>query len=279
MLLPDLLFKPPYSKFILIEDTIEVRSTDFLTSIINHRVKHFKHVHYFVFEGRLGQKVRPDVKVHDFCSDIKGWLKKDGKNRLDEVISELSRVSVVIIDSLVHVINEYGFHQTYKWINELIQNKGIEIQIIAVLHRDILEERNVVRYLEHLSTFVISLEPKFLRGNNFRVLYKYKKSSGKVIKSLEEFWIDRDGVKTKPIDKIDVKRLMEGSIGEEVIPDQLTTFKISLEEHERKEKDKLVLPFHPTYNPQKEEGGVQIVYHLDENDDWDEEDPDDDLDI
>lgn len=77
--------------------------------------------------------------------------------------------------------------------------------------------------------------------------------------------------------KLDVKQLVQENISA-TLPENLTTFKISLDDKEKQSRDKLVLP----YLPQKNEGEKKesrIFYEFDHVDDWDEEDPDDDLDI
>ena len=55
--------------------------------------------------------------------------------------------------------------------------------------------------------------------------------------------------------------------------DLKTTFKIELSQEERTTKNQLVLPFYRQQRPS------EISYDPDENDDWDIEDPDDDLDF
>ncbi|RZB45727.1 hypothetical protein BDFB_008731 [Asbolus verrucosus] len=57
----------------------------------------------------------------------------------------------------------------------------------------------------------------------------------------------------------------------------MSTFKISLSEKEKESRDNLVLPYLPKDNQEESEG--KIYYAFDDIDDWDEEDPDDDLDI
>lgn len=75
--------------------------------------------------------------------------------------------------------------------------------------------------------------------------------------------------------KLDVQKLIQENINA-TLPENLTTFKISLDDKEKQSRDKLVLP----YLPQKTDAtDTKIFYEFDSVDDWDEEDPDDDLDI
>lgn len=62
------------------------------------------------------------------------------------------------------------------------------------------------------------------------------------------------------------------------LPENLTTFRISLDDKEKESRDKLVLPYLPQ-NTATASGDSKIFYEFDNVDDWDEEDPDDDLEI
>lgn len=136
-----------------------------------------------------------------------------------------------------------------------------------------LDDR-LLKYFQHLSTFTITVEPKFNMGRP-RLIYVYKKSGGKVVRQIEEFYFEKGMLKTGVIKKLDAQKLVQESM-QEIEPDKLTTFKISLEEDEKKAREELVLPYLPKDSKRKE---GEIFYQFDEIDDWDEEDPDDDLDI
>lgn len=58
-------------------------------------------------------------------------------------------------------------------------------------------------------------------------------------------------------------------------PTKLTTFKLSLEDNEKETRSQVVLPYLKTTQAPK----GAIFYEPDNNDDWDDEDPDDDLEI
>lgn len=88
---------------------------------------------------------------------------------------------------------------------------------------------------------------------------------------------------------------MERATAKKINPEELSTFRIGLTDEEKLSRDKVVLPYLPEYvtiidfviilmwidfsaNQEEAQEG-KIFYQLDEIDDWDEEDPDDDLDI
>lgn len=112
-------------------------------------------------------------------------------------------------------------------------------------HSDLLEDEKILNNFQHLSTFSISVEPKF-KSNRPRIAYTYKKSGGKVVKQIEEFYFENGVLKTEAIKKIDVQKLLQDTI-EEIEPDKLTTFKISLKDDEEKAKASVVLPYLPKY--------------------------------
>lgn len=71
----------------------------------------------------------------------------------------------------------------------------------------------------------------------------YKKSSGKIIKHIEDYSFENGNLITTPLKKLDPATLIQPD--PEIKPDSLTTFKISLEEDEKKSRDNLILPYLP----------------------------------
>lgn len=54
---------------------------------------------------------------------------------------------------------------------------------MTILHVDMLEDGNLVKYFEYLSTLSMSLEVKF-KSDYPRISYTYKKSGGKVLRQV-----------------------------------------------------------------------------------------------
>lgn len=77
---------------------------------------------------------------------------------------------------------------------------------------------------------------------------------------------------------LEVKQELNAKVLEpSVDPESLATFKINFEDEELEARNALKLPYERTSNEISASG--RIIYNPDSDDDFDEEDPDDDLDI
>lgn len=264
-------------------------------------------MHCAIYEGCYSRKLIQNAIGHDFTRSLINLKQEQDWPTLENVISKITTPSVLFIDSLVHVILKYGIRDTYQLLHKIINNKTskyytliipgnnsiLVLQLVAVYHTDVIDDAKILSYFQHLSTFSISLEPKF-HSTRPRLAYLYKKSGGKVVKQIEEYYFENGMLKTEAVQKLDPQKLIQESI-EEIEPDKLTTFKISLKDNEKKAKESVTLPYLPKYvayflilcnllfmlnfREKSDEGGGQIFYQFDDIDDWDEEDPDDDLNI
>lgn len=251
----------PLSKFVLIEDCLEHKGEDILQSILRMQAKHSCKIHYFQFEGLF--KNRPNFLCYDCVSNCKSWL----QGHIDHFVNvvDIEDNSIIVIDSLVHAVHLYGFKTVYDILKRLISKKEI-FEIVSIFHEDL--DNGFLQYFRSLSTFVIQLQP-----NSNRVLYVYKKPSGKIIRQTETYSTNNGILTCEKIGTVDPKKLVQ----EISKPESLATFKIGLNDDERALRDKVVLPY--LYRDEDEKRGGEIFYELDNMDDWDEEDPDDDLDI
>jgi hypothetical protein len=278
----------PYTKFVLIEDSVTAKGSailDFLSK--NHEKRPDSCTHYFIFERDFNRtKAQHGNSVcHDFTSDSRNWLSNSTVD-LQKTASDLSDTCVVIVDSLVHVLYRYGLAETYKIFME-IKNKTNVHQIVTVVHTDLLEDKDkVLQYFQHLATLYMKLDIK-------RVSYTFKKSAKKIIKEIEEYHFESGRFITEPIKKPD-KEVIDNAIAHS-IPENMSTFKISLSEKDKESRNNLVLPYLPKLvnilvsiqifciqknsSRENDNSGGKIHYAFDDIDDWDEEDPDDDLDI
>ncbi|KAF2904560.1 hypothetical protein ILUMI_01607 [Ignelater luminosus] len=277
----------PYSKFVLIEDSVEQRGKDLLKYIVESHINKTPHckIKYFVFEGTIEKTQTslpyPNVKFYDFVSDSNSWL-NSVTNDFPHLINTMSDSGyIIVVDSLAHLILQYGIASTYKIFHELLMNREI-VRIITILHQDLCE--NIIQtsqYFQHLATLCIVLEPKF-NSSYSRVSYKVRKRGGKVLKKIEEFTIEDGVLKSQEIKKPNTQALIQQDL-EQILPENLSTFKIGLTEDEKKSRAEVILPYLPkevvpgSGDNKINEG--KIFYTFDEVDDWDEEDPDDDLNI
>ncbi|KAK4872223.1 hypothetical protein RN001_016347 [Aquatica leii] len=249
----------PLSKFILIEDCIKQPSKSFLRVLIDSHTKYGK-ILYFTFEGVY--KIIPNVTTtYDCVSNCNGWLASHRTDFMQQVKAITTDSSVIVIDSLVHAVMQHTFRKIYTTIKELMDNKNI-LRVIAVFHVDL--ENSTLRYFQHLATMQLILQPEE------RISYVYKKGR-KVIAQTESYRIENGILKCEQIKPVTAKVLLQN-----LNPEELSTFRISLNDNEKELRNQVVLPYLPKEN---DKGEGQIFYEFDQVDDWDEEDPDDDLDI
>lgn len=111
----------------------------------------------------------------------------------------------------------------------------------------------------------------------------HKKVSGKVVKIRESFNITEEYQVTEVAE---VKQMSQNLPADQnqLDPTANLTFNLSLSDKEKEARSQVILPY--TYNKERQEcvlaksvGEGKIFYQPDEADDFDEEDPDDDLDI
>lgn len=99
-----------------------------------NKTPHYK-IKYFVFEDTL-EKAQvslpyPNVKFYDFVSDPNGWLNTITSDFLHVINNMSDSGYIIVIDSLAHVILQYGTASIYKIFHELLMNKG-DLTIINI---------------------------------------------------------------------------------------------------------------------------------------------------
>lgn len=174
----------------------------------------------------------------------------------------------VIVDSVNQMALCLGWNECLKCFLRLGQDSNVE-KLILILHKDCLPQSSKIRiHLNHLANAVISYHV----NNSSQVLMKLKKGS-KVMNTEESLSYDykTSTFRLTPIVKQDRK---DDEPENKPSPSSLTTFKIEVDQLEKMEKSKLKLPY-----MSKIHGESKVYYEPDSVDDWDEEDPDEDLDI
>ncbi|XP_026755071.1 uncharacterized protein LOC113515121 [Galleria mellonella] len=174
----------------------------------------------------------------------------------------------VIIDSVIQMSLCLGWNECLKCIKRLIYDNNVS-KLILVLHKDCLPPSSKLQiHLNHIASAVVSYD--LTEVNKIKVLIK---KGGKCLKSEELLSYDAKTrtLKCTPI----VKQVIIDDEPEKPSPGNLSTFKIEVDQTEKLEKYKLKLPYMSKIN----EGESKVYYEPDAVDDWDEEDPDEDLDI
>ncbi|XP_075225674.1 elongator complex protein 5 [Lycorma delicatula] len=284
----------PY-KFALIEDTVDEFSFVLLRAFINESLCNGKEVHVFCFdqlpadfERNLVVQKSVRLYIHDFFTDSAEWLRNTGSQKVvnnKNIFSLIHKSSadssgqLVIIDSLSSFISSYGLEEVYRQIHQSIyfdsfHKSNFVRQLVSVIYKEtILHYDTTITLLKHLASVWIAVLP-YRRNSTGKVIVKilHKKANGKLLKQVEECYIDSAGLFQSK--KVEITKEPSSKFDDNELPSQLTTFNLGLKEEEKLARSKLVLPYLKTEN-----SGGSIYYEPDENDDWDEEDPDDDLDV
>uniref|UniRef100_A0AAV2KPN0 Elongator complex protein 5 n=1 Tax=Knipowitschia caucasica TaxID=637954 RepID=A0AAV2KPN0_KNICA len=160
-------------------------------------------------------------------------------------------------------------------------NKGGTVKtIMGLLHVD-MHQKGTVGSVCHLATSLISLAPGNRSDSCVAKITKRTKS-GKVLQEEQPFCINED----LSIIVLNKSSNMEQTVQEEhqIDPTVNLTFNLRLSDKEREAKEKLLLPY--MFSKDKKtallysgSGSGRILYEPDANDDYDQEDPDDDLDF
>ncbi|CAG9559035.1 unnamed protein product [Danaus chrysippus] len=177
--------------------------------------------------------------------------------------------SICVVDSLNQMVLDLGWSASLNNIKSLQTNSNVT-KLILILHRDCLFPNSKIEtHLHHISNAVISFDEVVANK-----IWVQVKKSGKIFKSEEIMSYDAttSTFKLSPVLKEDNLKVNES---EKVSPGSLTTFKIETDQIQQLEKNKLKLPYMNKIN----EGKGKVFYEPDVVDDWDDEDPDEDLDI
>ncbi|XP_051754483.1 elongator complex protein 5 [Ctenopharyngodon idella] len=283
--------------FTLIQDTVKCSGRGILKCFINAALKRGEDVHVLGFEASetevcagLDSSCVQKLHFHKGFPDPLGWMCKSSftvdqltSQHITKLIKDTqhAKASVLVIDSLSFVLRHHDPVVICQRLQEL--RKGGDIKtIIGVLHSD-LHLQGVVGIVSHLASTVISLAPANYEHHAMAMTTRRTKS-GKVMQEEEYFSVSEDAtlsVRAKPRQPGHVQKEQDVAGAD---PTSNLTFNLRLSEEERKAKEKVALPF--VFSQEKKSallrptpGSGRIVYEPDASDDFDEEDPDDDLDV
>ncbi|XP_071839664.1 elongator complex protein 5-like isoform X2 [Apostichopus japonicus] len=286
-------------------DSLNHSGKQLLFALANHVLDRVDEIHVIISEvepDEVKKFFEPEafskVVVHDYWTNPLGWnVSEDDTLRVnsDEDLfsgvwstpraSSSSKIAVV-----VDVISSFLPYQTDSVISTSIWSllhatKGIpEIQSVCVLgliHADLHTEKtlNALRHLANIQIRLLPIRPTSSAsdeaGGNFEITVN--KKSGKVKRQKESYTVNDRSIVCSVL-QVGQQALTPF---EEVQPDPTAnlTFNLTLKDSERKAKENVVLPYTSRQDKSSDGGQSQIFYEPDEADDFDEEDPDDDLDI
>lgn len=305
-----------FSDVTLLTDRALLDGWGVLGAILNGMSPHFDEIHLFMFEKlekEHGKQILPQIlgkiHFHDFVSDPLGW--NDGKTKigtnfwLSDIIKNFgSKNTFIIIDSIHHFLDYFGIQNfcfSLEKIRDVFLSTNNHFSIFSFLHRDLCDV-TTLKSLEYVSSCVINLvsedeicgigeKPSKLNPKNQNLCkIIHKKKGGKIKQSIESFYINKNSIVTsKPWQPED--RIKDVDLGDspDSSPDDeemvRSTFSLKLSKQERDARSKLVMPYtKPAHLKVKMDGdappsGGMIYYEPDDADDFDDEDPDDDLDF
>ncbi|XP_012677535.1 elongator complex protein 5 [Clupea harengus] len=281
--------------FIIFLDSVNFSGRSLLKGYINAALKREDVVHVLELEvseeelrAGLDTQCARRMYFHGGFADPLGWIKRSSftvpQFTSEDILTLLtpvqqSKSAVLVIDSLSWLLRHLDPVVICKRLQE-IKRGGAVKTIIGLLHSD-MHQTSLVGSVCHLATTVISLGPR-TQGQWALAKTTKRTKSGKVLQEEELFSIQED---------LTVHSRVSHTVHTQAEPDSVEadpmanlTFNLRLSEMEREAKEKVALPF--VFSQEKKsallhpgQGAGQIMYEPDANDDFDQEDPDEDLDV
>lgn len=240
---------------------------------IKHATAKKNKVHVLCYEaGGRDLNLGPEVEVHACFQDPLGWISGKEDQTSFSLLSDLERhigktdeEVIVIVDSLNCLLYNSDLCRD---INKISKQQGpVKVkQLICIIHEDGVstEVKCGLKSLIHMSrTHIDMLE-------DGKISIVHKKNSGKILSEVNKIWWNPqlNSVESSPVQALDYLMKPPPSSTDE----PMSTFNLSLTDSEKLAKDQLVLPY---VNSATSGGGAIYI----EPEDYDEEDPDDDLDV
>lgn len=283
--------------FLIIQDSASYSGRPLLKSFINAALNREEAVHVLGFEVseeelKDGLKVSTGQRLHfhDAYTDPLGWTDHPAFTVHQFCLEELTglikqtshpKPATLVIDSFSWILRCLSMPEFCKTLQQLRKGGAVRA-IIGLLHAD-MHQRGTVGSVCHLATSVITVAPG-MKGDKAVAKITKRSKSGKVMQDEEIFSIKDDftvvvqGKSNQPGPK------QADPEEQETDPTANLTFNLRLSDTEREAKEKLALPF--VFSNEKKTallhsgpGSGRILYEPDANDDYDQEDPDDDLDV
>uniref|UniRef100_A0A3Q3WGG4 Elongator complex protein 5 n=1 Tax=Mola mola TaxID=94237 RepID=A0A3Q3WGG4_MOLML len=282
---------------LIVQDSASYSGRHLLRSFINAALNREEVVHVLGFEvseeelkdGLKGSLVQR-LHFHNAYTDPLGWTDHPAftvhQFRVDELIhlvkpTSQAKPAMLVIDSLSWILRHQNPPAVCTTLQQLRKGGAVRA-VIGLLHAD-MHQRGTVGSLCRLATSVITVEPGW-KGDEALAKLTKRSKSGKVTQDEEIFSIQEDLSVIVKSRTSQVGPKQTDPEEQETDPTANLTFNLRLSDREREAKEKLALPF--VFSKEKKSallhsgpGSGRIVYEPDANDDYDQEDPDDDLDV
>lgn len=195
---------------------------------------------------------------------------------VDALLSNLSDLQITPVPTLLIRVAEFiqfnSLPALFQLVHRLKQSAHVRQLFLWTNPSSVLSAHDrqvIVPYLQHMSSAVITVRDVA----NLQVLTK--KAGGAVGQKYYTYAVRSDRFEATETQKPVPVR----STDESVNPESLTTFKINFDEEEMEARTALKLPYERTSDAPAAAPESRIIYTPDADDDFDEEDPDDDLNI
>ena len=241
----------------------------------------------------------PRLSLHDCFSDPLSWLKESSWCDLKAECC-VSRGSggdrrLIFIDDLLLWGRSWGcIDKRGKWdgLIELLHEMARNNDVVAFVHPDLVSDANlrILAHISHLHT-TVDMHPDLVGA--FRILSVLRKPSGKVVVERKTLVQDAEGKNLVEVnEKLDNGATKDKPAPPEADPASNLTFNLRLTDAEKEARANTALPY--LLNDSKmaayleetsssvvrhSRDGGEVIYMPDEADDFDDEDPDDDLDF
>ncbi|MED6271431.1 hypothetical protein CHARACLAT_020097 [Characodon lateralis] len=282
---------------LIIRDSCSYSGRDLLKSFIIAALNREEVVHVLCFdvsEEELRDRLKPldtqRLHIHNAYSDPLGWtghpaftVQQFSLEDLTGLIKQTSqpKAALLVIDSLSWILRHMTPPTVCRTLQQLRKGGAVRA-VIGLLHTD-MHQRGTVGSVCHLATSLISVAPG-VKGNEAVAKITKRSKSGKVLQDEEIFCITEDLTVTILSKPSHPEPKQNSTEEEQADPTANLTFNLRLSDSELEAKQKLALPF--VFSTEKKTallhpgpGTGRILYEPDANDDYDQEDPDDDLDV
>lgn len=297
----DLVVGKERSKLIVIEDSLLQSGRPLVLSLICNLCTRVEKVHVICYDRNpsylreeVPEELLKRVVVHDGFQDVLGWNNPEGLSVNTDLVQYLqnkpgyhgNHTIALVIDSLSPMMLHRAAPYTCQTISRLTHSKihtADTEQVVCLVHGD-LHDNHSLTLVEHLATSVVKVQASALDHFLMASQILHKRISGKIIKITEHFNLSE---KYEVLDVTEIKSVDQTTSAVDTgqtDPTANLTFNLTLTDKEKMARSQVKLPYTYDRNRQddtlnKSVGEGKIFYQPDEADDFDEEDPDDDLDI
>ncbi|XP_065903399.1 elongator complex protein 5-like [Dysidea avara] len=186
----------------------------------------------------------------------------------------------VVIDSLTVLLRQQGLPAVATLQHTLpgsqLTSRGSVARLVSYLHGDLHSNSDLQR-LEQIVSMVMHLDKSPVLGKQLCTITRVKRS-GKVLRKREIFHIGEnlDGVSSE---FVTAKSNTEQQSSDNADPTAGLSFNLTLSNKEKRDRSQVQLPYKYTETQKAEQLEGRVFYQPDDVDDWDDSDPDDDVDI